>query len=47
MINLDHGQEIIPTHPLSKTECKRIWSREGCQFGKNWNKYKEDAFTVK
>ena len=40
--NYDHGQEIIPTHILSKTECDLIWSREGCQFGRNWNKYKEN-----
>jgi len=40
------GQEIIPSHPLSKTECGRIRSREGCQFGKNWNGFKEEKFTT-
>jgi hypothetical protein len=38
--NYDHGQEIIPTTLLSRTECKRIISREGCQFGRNWNNFK-------
>lgn len=40
------GQEIIPSHPLSKTECGLIRSREGCQFGKNWNGFKEERFTT-
>jgi len=40
--NYDHGQEIIPTHIKSKTECNLIWSKEGCQFGKNWNNFKDD-----
>jgi len=35
------GMEIIPTKLTSKTECSRYWSRCGCQFGKNWNKFKE------
>jgi hypothetical protein len=41
------GQEIIPTHPLSKTECGLIRSREGCQFGKNWNGFKNERFTTR
>jgi len=45
--NIDHGMEIIPTHPLSKTECGRVWSHAGCQFGKNWNTFKENKFAVK
>ena len=40
------GQEIIPTHPLSKTECGLIRSREGCQFGRNWNNFKTERFTT-
>lgn len=42
----ERGQEIIPKHPLSKTECKLIRSREGCQFGINWNSFKEQQSTT-
>ena len=45
--NFDHGQEIIPSHILSKTECKQIWSSEGCRFGKNWNEFKEKLIEEK
>jgi hypothetical protein len=36
------GQKIIPDCEDDLTECKLIRSLERCQFGKNWNSYKEE-----
>lgn len=40
--NMMRDQNVIPSTLQERTDCGLLWSREVCQFGKNWNRFKED-----